>query len=141
MGDWVFGCDICQEVCPWNRKTEPVKDDAFRPGPHLEARTLADLVRLDEPAYAAEFRPAALERPRRRGLVRNALIVAANTEDEKALAAAEEKLADPDPVVRGAAAWAIGRSGSAKGRRALDRASAREDDPVVRAEIDSALTV
>jgi len=140
LGDWVFGCDICQEVCPWNRKTEPVKDEAFRPGPHLEGRTLADLVRLDEPAYAAEFRPAALERPRRRGLVRNALIVAANTKDEEALAAAEEKLTDPDPVVRGAAAWAIGRAGSGRGRRALERARAREDDAAVRDEIDAATT-
>jgi epoxyqueuosine reductase len=140
LGDWVFGCDICQEVCPWNRKTEPVQDEAFRPGPHLENKTLADLVRLDAAAFEAELKPAALERPRRRGLVRNALIVAANTEDEKALAAAEEKLTDPDPVVRGAAAWAIGRSGSGRGRRALERARERETDPVVREEIDAATT-
>ena len=140
MGDWVFGCDICQEVCPWNRKTEPVQDDAFSPGPHLENRTLADLVRLDEASFATEFRPAALERPRRRGLVRNALIVAANTGDEEALAAAEEKLSDPDPVVRGTAAWAIGRAGSGRGRRALERARERETDPAVREEIDAALT-
>jgi epoxyqueuosine reductase len=140
LGDWAFGCDICQEVCPWNRKTEPVQDEAFRPGAALEDRSLADLVRLDAAAFEAECKPAALERPRRRGLVRNALIVAANTKDEEALAAAEEKLADPDPVVRGAAAWAIGRAGSGRGRRALERARTREDDPAVRQEIDAATT-
>ena len=140
LGDWVFGCDICQEVCPWNRKTGPVEDEAFRPGPHLEGRTLADLVRLDDASFKGEFRPAALERPRRRGLVRNALIVAANTKDEQALGAAQEKLADPDPVVRGAAAWALGRAGGGTARRALERARAREEDPAVREEIEAAIT-
>lgn len=141
LGDWVFGCDICQEVCPWNRKTEPMQDEAFRPGPHLEERTLADLVRLDAAAFEAEFRPAALERPRRRGLVRNALVVAANSKDEEALGAAEERLSDPDPVVRGAAAWALGRDGSGRARQALERARARETDAAVRVEIDAAMTV
>ena len=97
-------------------------------------------MRLDAAAFAEEFRPAALERPRRRGLVRNALIVAANTGDEAALDAAEERLADPDPIVRGAAAWALGRSGSAKGHRALERAQAREEEPSVRREIEDALS-
>ena len=140
LGDWAFGCDICQEVCPWNRKREPVEDEAFRPGPHLEGRTLADLVRLDDASFKGEFRPAALERPRRRGLVRNALIVAANTKDEQALGAAAERLAAPDPVVRGAAAWALGRAGGGAGRRALERARAREEEPAVKKEIEAALT-
>jgi epoxyqueuosine reductase len=140
LGDWVFGCDICQEVCPWNRKAAPVEDQAFHTGPHLEERTLADLVRLDDASFTAEFRPAALERPRRRGLVRNALIVSANTGDEKALVAAEEKLSDADPVVRGTAAWALGRGGSGQGRRALEQARAGETDPTVRKEIETALT-
>jgi epoxyqueuosine reductase len=139
LGEWAFGCDICQEVCPWNRKTGPVEDPAFQSGPHLEERTLADMVRLDDAAFAAEFRPASLERPRRRGLVRNALIVAANTGDEPALRAAEQKLADPDPVVRGTAAWALGRGGSGRGRRALEGARAGETDPTARQEIEDAL--
>ena len=141
LGDWVFGCDICQEVCPWNRKTEPMQDEAFLPGPHLEERTLADLVRLDDAAFEAEFRPAALERPRRRGLVRNAIIVAANSRDEEALGAAEERLADPDPVVRGAAAWALGRAGGGRARQALERARAHEGDPAVRKDIEAALSL
>jgi epoxyqueuosine reductase len=139
LGDWVLGCDVCQEVCPWNRKTGPVADEAFLPGPHLETRTLTDLVRLDESSFREEFRPTAMERPRRRGLVRNALIVAANVSDEKALRAAEEKLRDPDPVVRGAAAWALGRGGSVRGRRVLERARESEPDPAARAEIEEAL--
>ena len=139
LGDWVFGCDICQEVCPWNRKTEPVVDEAFLPGAHIETRTLADLVRLDERTYREEFRPTALERPRRRGLVRNALIVAANVSDASALEAAAERLHDADPVVRGAAAWALGREGGGRSRRALERARESEQDPAVRADIEGAL--
>ena len=139
LGDWVFGCDICQEVCPWNRKTAPVEDGAFQAGRHLAERTLADLVRLDERAFAAEFSPTALERPRRRGLVRNALIVAGNTQDGPALGAAIDKLEDDDPVVRGAAAWALGRTGGAGARHALERARAGETDTEVRAEIETAL--
>ncbi len=139
LGDWVFGCDICQEVCPWNRKSAPVEDGAFQTGRHLEERTLADLVRLDERSFAAELGPTPLERPRRRGLVRNALIVAANTQDDRALGAAIEKLEDDDPVVRGAAAWALGRAGGAGARRALERAREGETDIEARTEIESAL--
>src|SRR5436309_696690 len=132
LGDWVFGCDICQEVCPWNRKTAPVEDDAFRPGPHLEMKTLADLARIDARSFREALGPTALERPRRRGLVRNALVVAANVSDDEALGAAEERLLDPDPVVRGAAAWALGRAGGAGRRRLLEAARGRETDPAVR---------
>ncbi len=139
LGDWVLGCDVCQEVCPWNRKTDPVADEAFLPGRHLETRSLADLVRLDEASFREEFRPTAMERPRRRGLVRNALIVAANVSDETALRAAEERLDDPEPVVRGAAAWALGRAAGPRRRLRLERAGKSEPDPAVRREIEAAL--
>jgi epoxyqueuosine reductase len=139
LGDWVFGCDVCQEVCPWNRKTAPVEDEAFLPGSHLESRRLVDLVRLDEQTFREQFRPTALERPRRRGLVRNALIVAANVQDEEALDAAADSLQDKDPVVRGTAAWALGRAAGAGAGAALERAREREPDPAVRAEIEAAL--
>jgi epoxyqueuosine reductase len=139
LGDWVFGCDVCQEVCPWNRKTEPVDDTAFLPARHLEEKSLADLVGLDQQSYQETFRTSAMERPRRRGLVRNALIVAANARDGEALDAAEKKLDDPDPVVRGAAAWALGRAGTGRSRRALLRSREHEQDPQARAEIEAAL--
>jgi epoxyqueuosine reductase len=139
FGDWVFGCDVCQEVCPWNRKVEPSRDAPFLPGPHLADRSLEDLVRLDEPAFRQRFSETPLERPRRRGLVRNALIVAANTGDGPALQAAAGRLDDDDPVVRATAAWAVGRTGGPRDRAALERARAAETDPEVRAEIEAAL--
>jgi epoxyqueuosine reductase len=107
LGDWVFGCDICQEVCPWNRKVASTADPDFQPGAALRHRSLADLVRIADAEFAAEFAATPLERPRRPGLVRNALIVAANTGDDEAIAAARDRAADPDPVIRETAAWAL----------------------------------
>ncbi|HYV19255.1 MAG TPA: tRNA epoxyqueuosine(34) reductase QueG [Verrucomicrobiae bacterium] len=110
LGDWVFGCDVCQEVCPWNHKAEPVADPAFLPGRVLRETTLADLLRLDETAFETRFEGTPFERPGRRGVLRNALAVAANISDEAALGAAEGLLKDPDPVLRDAADEALRRA-------------------------------
>jgi epoxyqueuosine reductase len=139
LGDWVFGCDICQEVCPWNRKVEPVADAPFRPAPHLEEMRLADLVRLDEGEFRSRFGDTALERPRRAGLVRNALIAASNTDDGEALEAAAGALADPDPVVRSTAALALGRAGWGAARQAIESARAREPIDTIRRDMERAL--
>ncbi len=139
IGGWVFGCDVCQEVCPWNRRAEPTADVTFRPGSHLQAAGLADLVRLDDAGFRAAYKGTPLERPQRQGLVRNALIAAGNSGDGEALEAARDRLVDPDPVVRGAAAWALGRQGGRRNRARLLAARARESDPEVRAEIEAAL--
>ncbi len=139
LGDWIFGCDICQEVCPWNRKARPVDDAPFRPGRHLEEGTLADLLRSDPPGHEARFAGTALTRPRRQGLLRNALIVAANTSDEAALDAAAERLRDDDPVVRSTAAQSLSRAGGSVARSAVERARRSEIDPAVRQDMERAL--
>jgi epoxyqueuosine reductase len=139
LGDWMFGCDVCQEVCPWNRKTAPVSDPAFLAGPHLEEGSLAALVRANGPAFAARFAGTPLLRARRAGLTRNALVAAANTGDGEAMDAAAERLADPDPEIRGAAARALGRSRTPAARSALTRARGVETDPSVRRDIEEAL--
>ena len=138
VGGHLFGCDICQEVCPWNDRVPASREPAFRARPAWEGTRLEDLVRLEEPAFQALTARSAVRRAGRRGLVRNALVVAANTGDEPALRAARERLEDADPVVRGTAAWAVGRAGVG-GRDALERALARETDPVVRREVEAAL--
>jgi epoxyqueuosine reductase len=139
LGGWVFGCDLCQEVCPWNDGAIPVTDRSFRPGPSLLEGDLAGLVRLDGTAFRRCWAESPLARTRRRGLVRNALIVAANRRDESALTAARECLIDADPVVRATAAWCLGRACPDQIRRDLARALAREKDPAVRGEITAAL--
>ena len=100
LGEWVFGCDVCQEVCPWNRKATPAAPPELRPDPRLARTSLADLLRLDDAAFRAMFRGTSLFRARRSGVLRNALIVARNLGDEEALAVARTLLDDPDPLVR-----------------------------------------
>ncbi len=109
LGDWVFGCDICQEVCPWNRKVAATGDTDFLPSDDLRRRSLADLVRIAGEEFRATFGKTPIERTRHRGLVRNALIVAANTGDDEALAAGRDRADDPDPVIRETALWALDR--------------------------------
>jgi epoxyqueuosine reductase len=106
VGDWLFGCDVCQEVCPWNRKdtTEPESVDA------------AELLSLTEAEFRNRYRGTALARTKRRGLLRNAALVLGNTGDERALPALRQALDDPESLVRDAAAWAIERI---EGKQAL----------------------
>jgi epoxyqueuosine reductase len=104
LGDWLFGCDVCQEVCPWNR--------------HATGEVMSldpiELLRLGEDEFRRRFRGTALWRARRRGLLRNAAIVLGNSGDESALPALRQALADPEPLVRQAAAWAIERISGAR---------------------------
>jgi epoxyqueuosine reductase len=107
MGDWLFGCDVCQEVCPWNRKAPPGAEPAFRPRSDLEPVDLIELLGLSEEAFRQRFRGTALARPRRRGLLRNAALVLGNQGDPAALPALRRALDDQEPLVREAARWAI----------------------------------
>ncbi len=107
-GDWLFGCDLCQEVCPWNRRVVPSGDDAFATDPAIASLELAELAALDDAAFRARFRGTPLFRSKRAGLVRNALIVGANLGDEDVRAVARDLVDDPDPGVRAAARRALG---------------------------------
>jgi epoxyqueuosine reductase len=109
VSNWVFGCDICQEVCPWNRKAPPSPEPAFQPRADLEAINLIELLGLSEKEFRERFRGTALTRARRRGLLRNAAIALGNSGDPKALPALRRALDDAEPLIRDAAAWAIKR--------------------------------
>jgi epoxyqueuosine reductase len=152
MGDWVFGCDVCQAVCPWNREA-PVSNDADLSGdPARAAPDLVALLQLDAAGFRERFRHTALARPRRRGLLRNAATALGNLlaghvpgraslsgkARDRALAALTASLADAEPLVRGAAAWALGEAGERSAAQALARAAAREADPLARQELDAA---
>ena len=105
IGEWLFGCDVCQEVCPWNRKAEPGHEPALGPSGSLGA--LETLLELDPQAFRARFRGSAITRTRRAGLLRNAAIVLANRGERRAAGALGRALGDDDAVVRHAAAWAL----------------------------------
>ncbi|HLW66439.1 MAG TPA: tRNA epoxyqueuosine(34) reductase QueG [Gemmataceae bacterium] len=99
LDGWLFGCDVCQEVCPWNRR------DRSDP----ESVNLIELLSLDEEDFREHFRGTALMRTKRRGLLRNAALLLGEQGDASALPALQRALADPEPMIREAAAWALER--------------------------------
>jgi epoxyqueuosine reductase len=109
IGDWVFGCDVCQEVCPWNRHAPGSVEPAFAPRGGETTLDLADLLRPDEVAFRRRFKGSPLLRAKRRGLARSAAIALGNRPDPAAFDALAAALTDAEPVVREAAAWALGR--------------------------------
>jgi epoxyqueuosine reductase len=138
IGTLVFGCDVCQEVCPWNVKfAQPSRDDALRPRAENADPDLRELLLLSEEQFRVRFKRSPVRRAKRRGLARNAAVALGNRRDARdvdALALALER--DGDPMVRGHAAWALGRfSGNAQARAALEAALQREEDSSVREEI------
>ena len=107
LGEWLFGCDVCQEVCPWNRKAEAAREPALAPSGSLGP--LETLLELDQDAFRARFRGTALTRTKRSGLLRNAAVVLANRGERGAVGSLARALGDEDPVVRRAAAWALAK--------------------------------
>jgi epoxyqueuosine reductase len=107
MGDWLFGCDVCQEVCPWNHKAPAGMEPALQPREDLMDINLIELLSLSEEQFRKRFPGTALMRAKRQGLLRNAAIVLGNQGDSAALPALRQALSDPDPVVREAVHWAI----------------------------------
>jgi epoxyqueuosine reductase len=133
LGNWIFGCDLCQEACPWNGEPGHDPNDE-RLAPHLPT-----LLPLDDVGFEARFRGTPLLRPRRRGLLRNVCIVLGNSGNPDAVPALSRALEDAEPLVRQHAAWALGRLGGGAARRALETRRRGEPSAAVRGEIDDAL--
>lgn len=139
MGEWVFGCDVCQDVCPWNRKAPLADEPAFKPRDDLNPLDAIELLSLDEQAFRSRFRHTPLARPKRAGLLRNAAIALGNARNPQALPALVAALNDGEPVVRGAVAWALGRLGDESARQELVARLRVEEHDEVRGELTSAL--
>lgn len=107
MGRHLFGCDICQDVCPWNRKATPTRDTAFQPRDGFINPPLADILSLDEARYRDRFRRSPIKRAKLRGLLRNAIIAAGNSGVKKLISSLQKFLTDQDEVLREHAEWAI----------------------------------
>ena len=136
MGNWVYGCDVCQDVCPFNRFATPAAEAAFRPASwDAAAPPLLDLLALDEPGFARRFANSPVRRIGRARLVRNACVAAGNWGSAAAVPALAALLCDAAPLVRGHAAWALRRIGGPAAQAALAAALATEDDPDIRLEL------
>jgi epoxyqueuosine reductase len=141
LGDWVFGCDVCQDVCPYTRAAANAPDPDFLPQ-HVENAypSLPGLLTMSNHTFRRRYRGTAVMRAKRAGLARNAAVALGNigTEDDVPQLA-HTVLGYDLPLVRGHAAWALGRIGGTAARHALRRAWEREGDPEARAEIALAL--
>ena len=107
MGDWLFGCDLCQDVCPWNHRAPVSQEPGFQPLPDLNPANASSLLAISESDFKRRFEASPLGRPGWDGLRRNAAIVLGNSEDPKFLAVLTVHVEDSSPVVREAVAWAI----------------------------------
>jgi epoxyqueuosine reductase len=136
IGTRIFGCDDCQEACPWNRFAVPTADPAFAERPDQQTPELIALLSLDDEAFRVRYAGSALRRAGRDRFVRNVAVALGNAGDARAVPALETSLReDRDPLVRGHAAWALGRIGGDAARAALRGAAEREADPVAASEI------
>jgi epoxyqueuosine reductase len=99
IGDWLFGCDICQAVCPWNRRSPAPSEDAFRPRHDLNPVDLSALFSMSDDTFRACFRSTPLWRAKRRQVLRNAAIILANQRASDAVPALSKGMQDSDPVV------------------------------------------
>lgn len=138
VGDWVFGCDLCQDVCPVNFKAAPSGEEAFR-AVRFDLLDLAGMLELTEEAFRERFRNSPIKRATRTGLQRNVCVALGNTGDAASVAPLAKALKGGDPLVRGHAAWALGRIGGEEAVRALEEAARVEADADVRDEIASGL--
>ncbi len=140
IGARIFGCDDCQEVCPWNRFAVKTADPDFAERPEQQTPELIPLLSLDEDGFRLRYQGTAILRAKRAGFVRNVAVALGNLGDRRSVAPLARALSgDAEPLVRGHAAWALGRIGGDQARAALAEAKAREESQEVLAEIRAAL--
>jgi epoxyqueuosine reductase len=138
LDGWAFGCDVCQDVCPWNRKAPSghVPELSARPG--FNEPDLIAWLDSDAREFSASLKGSALSRAKRSGLLRNAALILGSRNVETAGPVLLRRLQDDDPVVRGAAAWALGRIGGEAALAALLEGQ-NDPDPAVRDAVHRAL--
>jgi epoxyqueuosine reductase len=124
MGSLLYGCDICQDVCPWNVSfAQELKEQALAPRAELsqkDARAVArEILSMDDATFRARFKDSPMKRAKRRGLARNAAVVLGNLANAEDASALIDALDDPEPLVRQHAAWALVRIGTPEALEAL----------------------
>ena len=141
MGDWVYGCDVCQEVCPYTGAAATTDDADLQPASIDNAwPDLHWLLRMTEAEFGATYHGTPVPRTKRRGLARNAAVALGNIGTDADIPSMVEALTGHDePLVRGHAAWALGRLGGGTAITALDRARSTDPDESVRGEATAAL--
>lgn len=141
VDDWMFGCDVCQDVCPWNHRAPNSSDATWDPVADRNPTELAPLFDLDDEAFRKLFRRTPLWRSRRSGILRNAAIVLGNHPCPDGEQALQQGLCDESPLVRSACAWALRHYNSGHARHQLQERLLVETDPEVLQELKNSLMV
>ena len=141
VGNHIFGCDICQEVCPYNVKALPTAEMAFRPRPGLHAPELIAFLSLSEAEFRQRFRASPILRAKRRGFLRNVAVALGNLKALDAVPALIRSLDDEESVVRGHVAWALGQIGAQTALDPLHRRLRAENDADVQEELRQAIGI
>jgi epoxyqueuosine reductase len=142
LGNWVFGCDICQTVCPWQRFAVETRETDFFPiDLDRAAPPLEQLLRLTPAGFESRFSGSALERAGRDQLVRNACLAAANDRQAQLAPLLADRLHDASPIVRGHAAWALGKMAAPDARAAIEACLGRETDQGARQDMAETLAL
>ena len=140
IGDYLFGCDLCQDVCPWNRKAPVSADRAHQTREGYRKLSPLELLSFDHERYVEVFRHSAMKRAKLRGLKRNAAVVLGNVGEKKDVQRLLELFkGEEEPLVRGHIAWAMGRLLGEGEREPLSELLVKEEEPFVRDELQAAI--
>ena len=139
MGNLIFGCDICQQVCPWNMDVPRSNEKGLQPRPENVAPHLIDLMKLDETSFNKRFRNSPIKRAKRRGFLRNVAVALGNWANVEAIPALCLGLDDEEMLVRIHSAWALGQISDLQAKTKLENAKLTEKTPEVLEEIEAAL--
>ncbi|HAF89038.1 MAG TPA: tRNA epoxyqueuosine(34) reductase QueG [Deltaproteobacteria bacterium] len=141
MGNLIFGCDICQQVCPWNMDSPKSNEKGLQPRPENVAPKLLDLMKMDETSFSKRFRNSPIKRAKRRGFLRNVAVALGNWANVEAIPALCLGLDDEETLVRIHSAWALGQISDLQAQTKLESAKLTEKNPEVLEEIEAALAV
>jgi epoxyqueuosine reductase len=139
VGEWMFGCDVCQDVCPWNRFSVPVDEPKFELDRGRFDGDPSDFLTLTDDAFRARFEGSPVRRAGRDGFLRNVCVALGNRRDPATVDPLSRATGDASALVRRHAAWALGRIATEPAIEALRAARGREEDAEVVEEIDAAL--
>ncbi|HKX11716.1 MAG TPA: tRNA epoxyqueuosine(34) reductase QueG, partial [bacterium] len=139
IGNHVFGCDDCQEVCPWNRFSRPTREGSFFPRDGVRDRPLESFLDMSEAEFKHRFAGSAILRAKRRGFLRNVCVAIGNSGKVDLAEKLLPLLDDAEPLVRGHAVWAYARLSGASAHSVLEEMRAKEDDASVLEELAAAL--
>lgn len=140
MGNRIYGCDDCLAVCPWNKFAREARETRFKARTETDNPPLADLLALDDASFRTRFAGTPVKRTGRDRFLRNVLIAAGNARDRTLVPRIEPLLADPSPIVRGTAVWALARLMDRTSFEALaQRQRATEANELVQSEWEAEL--